>query len=297
VIQTYHKSVLTKEVVKGLAIKPNGLYIDATFGGGGHTSAILEAEPTAKVIALDWDKTAIETNGPPLKEKFGDRLTLIWGNFARLHFILKEEKISKIDGILADFGTSQHQIHHKEGFSFQTDTPLDMRMAPRYQKTTAAQMLNNFDEKKLAQIFFELGEEPKARAIARAIALQRKQEKFRTTKQLTDLIQSVAPRKKNQKTNPATKIFQALRIYVNSELANIEVFLKTAIKALSTEGRIVCISFHSLEDRIVKTIYKEHPNELEILTKKPTTATPEELTANPSARSAKLRVASKKSLP
>lgn len=294
-MKTYHKSVLTKEVIQGLALKLNGLYIDATFGGGGHTGAILEAEPTARVLAIDWDKTAIETNGPPLQEKFGNRLTLVWGNFSRLHFILKEENITQVDGILADFGTSQHQIQHKEGFSFQIDTPLDMRMAPRYQKITAAHILNTYDEKKLAALFFELGEEPKSRAIARAIVAHRKQGKMKTTKQLANIIEAVAPRKKSQKIHPGTKVFQALRIYVNKELENIEIFVKTAITALAPNGRIACISFHSLEDRIVKTVYKENQDLLEIITKKPITVSPEEIAENPSARSAKLRIALKRS--
>jgi len=293
-MNAYHKSVLTKEAIEGLAIKPNGLYVDVTFGGGGHTNAILEDEPTTTVIAIDWDKTAIETNGPPLQAKFGDRLKLIWGNFVRLHFILKKEEISSVNGILADFGTSQYQIQHKKGFSFQIDSPLDMRMSPRYQKVTAAHILNTFNEKKLATIFFELGEEYRARTIAKAIIEHRKIKKFKTTKQLATLIESIIPRKKNQKIHPATKVFQALRIYINKELENIETFLKTAIKTLATNGRIACISFHSLEDRIVKTIFKQHQNELELITKKPITPTNEEIKANPSARSAKLRIAQKK---
>lgn len=288
---SYHKSVLTKEVLEGLDLKPNGIYVDVTFGGGGHTRAILQAEPTCKVIALDWDKVAIETNAPALEEEFGDRLKVVWGNFARLHFIIKKElKGALVDGILADFGTSQFQIHHKEGFSFAQDSPLDMRMSPAHQRVTAEHILNTFSEKDLATIFFEFGEEPKSRRIARAIVEQRKEKPFKTTRQLAELIEKIIPK---TRIHPATKVFQALRIYVNRELKNIEIFLKAAINALKPGGRLACISFHSLEDRIVKTIFRENGDKLKIVTKKPIVASLEEVEENPSARSAKLRIAEK----
>jgi len=262
--EIYHKSVLTKEVIEALNIKPGGLYVDATFGGGGHTRAILQAEPTAKVFAIDWDQTAIETNAPAIEKEFGDRFKIAWSNFARLGLALKKEKISSIDGILADFGTSQFQLQHKRGFSFQHETPLDMRMSPAHQRITAAHVINSFDERKLAEIFFELGEERHARSQAQ------------------------------KRTHPATKVFQALRIFINKELENIEIFLKAAVTHLAPGGRIVCISFHSLEDRIVKHFFKENKEHLEILTKKPIVPSQEEVDKNPSARSAKLRVGAKK---
>ena len=289
----YHISVLTKEVIEGLDIKPNGVYVDATFGGGGHSRAILEAEPTCKVIAIDWDQVAIKTNAPRLEKEFGDRFKVVWGNFARLHFILKKEKIKHVDGILADFGTSQHQIQHKEGFSFAQDSPLDMRMSPAHQQVTAAHVINNFSDNDIARILFEYGEEPKSRIIAKKIVETRRLHPIKTTRQLAELVDEAVRYKKPSKTHPATRTFQALRIYVNRELENIETFLKAAIAALAPDGRLACISFHSLEDRIVKTIFREKQDVLEIITRKPITASDDEIAQNPSSRSAKLRIAKK----
>lgn len=290
---TYHKSVLVNEVIEGLKIKPNGIYVDVTFGGGGHTRAILNAEPTCRVIALDWDQTAIEKNAPEVEQEFGSRVKVIWGSFTKLYHIMKKEKIDRVDGILADFGTSQHQIFYKQGFSFAQDTALDMRMSPAYQQLTAAQILNSFSEKEIATIFFEFGEEPKSRDIARAIVERRKVRPFTSTIELADLVAQVVRYKKPSVVHPATRVFQALRIYVNKELENIEIFLEAAINLLAPGGRLACISFHSLEDRIVKTIFRNHLDKLDIITKKPITATQEELDLNPSSRSAKLRVAEK----
>jgi len=294
----YHKSVLINEVLQYLDPKPNKIYIDATFGGGGHSTAILEKEPSCKVIALDWDKNAISKNYPKLQEKFGDRIKVLWGNFASIKKLLENEKINSIDGILADFGTSQHQIEHSAGFSFQKDTPLDMRMSQAHHYFKASDIVNRFREKELADIIFKYGEERHARRIANAIVEQRKILKFATTSQLANLIESVVPRPKpymkKHSIHPATKTFQALRIFVNKELENIEIFLKDSLDILNTESNIVCISFHSLEDRIVKTFFRAHKENLEILTKKPITATDEELAKNPSSRSAKLRAAKKK---
>lgn len=289
----YHKSVLTKEVLEYLNIKKNGVYLDATFGGGGHTGAILEQEPTCKVIALDWDKNAIEINGPKLKEIYQDRLKLIWGNFAIIYKIFKENKLEKFDGILADFGTSQYQIKNTPGFSFSADTPLDMRMNNSYSQLRASDVLNNFDQRKLEKIFFELGEERYSRQIARAIIEYRKKESFKTTRQLAELIESITPRDfdRKYKIHPATRVFQALRIFVNKELENIEIFLKASLGLLKPEARLVFISFHSLEDRIVKNFFKENKDKLEILTTKPIIAGEEELRVNLSSRSAKLRAA------
>lgn len=293
-MNTYHKTVMPNEALDGLNLKPGGVYVDATFGGGGHTRAILNKEPNCKVIALDWDKVAIEKNAPSLEAEFGDRIKIIWGNFAKLYNILKKEKISHVDGILADFGTSQHQILHKEGFSFNQDSPLDMRMSPSHQQITAEQILNTYTDKALAKIFFELGEEPKSRQIARAIIEKRREAPFQTTRQLAKLVEETVKYKKPSKTHPATRVFQALRIYINKELENIEIFLKTAIAMLNQDGRLVCISFHSLEDRIVKTIFREKQDVLEILTKKPIAPSQEEIDQNPSSRSAKMRIARKK---
>ncbi len=295
-ISTFHKSVLVQEVLEYLQPKPGGLYLDATFGGGGHTRAILQAEPTCKVVAIDWDQKAIEANAPALELEFGTRFKVLWSNFSLLYKLLKKEKISEVDGILADFGTSQFQIHHKAGFSFQSDTPLDMRMSPGHQRQTAADIVNLSSEKELVHILFTFGEEPQAKKIVRAIIAARDIRPITTTRRLVEIIESVIPAvafKHLRGISPATKTFQALRIVVNHELENIEGFLKVGTSFLKPGGRFVCISFHSLEDRIVKNFFRDNVDQYEILTKKPITATPEELSINPSSRSAKLRTAKK----
>ncbi|GMU18908.1 MAG: ribosomal RNA small subunit methyltransferase H [Candidatus Babeliales bacterium] len=290
-----HKPVLMNEVLEYLDIKPKGTYLDVTFGAGGHTRAILEQNKTCRVIAMDWDATALETFGQPLKEEFGDRIELIWGNFSLLYKLLKKYDINQLDGILADFGTSQVQIAGTPGLSVFRDTPLDMRLSPAHQQVTAADILNKANEQKLEQIFFQLGEESKGRQIARAIVRARSSIRFVTTGQLVDVIETVIPNKGKRSIHPATKVFQALRIYVNHELDNIQAFLPAALKALAPEGRLLCISFHSLEDRLVKQYFQEQERLgiIEIVTKRAITACDEELAQNPSARSAKLRVAQK----
>ena len=290
--EIYHKSVLVNEVLQYLNPQPNKVYVDATFGGGGHTRAILEAEPNCKVIAIDWDKIAIEKNGPELEEEFKGHIKLLWGNFAQIVFLLKKEGITKVDGILADFGTSQFQIAQRAGFSFSRSTPLDMRMSPGHQKTTAEDIINYATEAELIKIFIDFGEEHYARKIAKAICVERKKKKFTDTLQLAEFIKKIIF-SKNKKIHPATKVFQALRIAVNKELDQIRGLLHHSIQILNTEGRIVCISFHSLEDRIVKQFFKEHENEMKILTPKIVTASEEEIKLNPSSRSAKLRAAEK----
>lgn len=292
-IKPYHTPVLVDEVLEYLAPKPQGLYVDATFGGGGHTRALLEHEPTAHVIAMDWDLNALEQNGEPLKEEFPDRLTLLWGNFAVIDKKLKKIGIEKVDGILADFGTSQYQIFERPGFSFSKDTALDMRMSPGHQKTTAAMVVNKATEQELTNIFLQLGEEPKARIIARLIVQERKKKPIKTTSALSLIIQRVYGPKRGKKIHPATKVFQALRIYVNHELDNIYAFLPATLRVLKPEGRLVCISFHSLEDRLVKHFFKEQSSQpdsrVEVLTKKAVVPSQEEIARNPASRSAKLR--------
>lgn len=293
----YHKPVLVKEVLQWLDPKPNKVYVDATFGGGGHTRAILLKEPNCSVIAIDWDQNALEKNGPKLQEEFPGRLNFIWGNFSYLSKLLKKNGYSSVDGILADFGTSQFQIFELPGFSFSRDTFLDMRMSPSHQKITAAEVINKSSEEKLADIFFQLGEERFARRIARAIVENRKKRPITTTGQLADIIEHVVPRNPKIKIHPATRVFQALRIYVNNELDNIKSFLASSLSVLNPDGNLVCISFHSLEDRIVKQYFKDHECDhfqkkcLKILTPKAIEATQEEIEENPSSRSAKLRAA------
>lgn len=291
---TVHKPVLVAEVLEYLNPKPKKIYLDVTFGAGGHTRAILEKEPQSKVIALDWDAVSLETFGGPLKEEFGDRLRLVWGNFALLYTLVKKEKIPQVDGILADFGTSQMQIFDRPGFSFSRDSVLDMRMSPAHQQVTAAHVLNTSCETKLYEIFAQLGEERYARQIAKAIVQQRRREPFQTTGQLSEVVKAIVPAY-SRKTNPATKVFQALRLYVNRELANISAFLPAAFAQLKKEGRLVCISFHSLEDRLVKDYFNEQEGmgAIQVLTPKVIIAGDEEIKNNPSARSAKLRAAKK----
>lgn len=288
----YHKAVLVDEMLAYMAPQPHKLYVDATFGGGTHTRALLEAEPTCKVIALDWDRTPIEKHATALKEEFGNRLTLIWGNFAHLKYLLKKEGVTQVDGILADFGTSQYQIHNKPGFSFATDTLLDMRMSPAHQEITASLILNTASEKELATIFKEYGEEHAARAIARAVVAKRASQKLKTTKDLIDIITQIKPAYKT-KIHPATKVFQALRMVVNKEIENISALLSQTLELLAPQGRIVCISFHSGEDRMVKNFFRENAQSLALLTPKIVTGKNNEISANPSARSAKLRACRK----
>ncbi len=289
---TYHKSVLVQEVIHYLAIKPGGVYLDVTFGGGGHTRAILEHEPSCSVIALDWDAVALEKNGYPLQEEFLGRLTLLWGNFSQADKKLKKEGLGPVDGIIADFGTSQYQLFEREGFSFSRDTPLDMRMSTAHQKVTAAEIINKASEKKLYEIFRDLGQDSHAKMIAKAIVHERQKSEIKTTRQLAIIIERLIGRKK--KTHPATQVFQALRMHVNKELENLQSFLIAGLRILKPGGRMVCISFHSLEDRTVKQFFKTHTQEeplVEIITPNIITATEQEIKENPSSRSAKLRVA------
>lgn len=295
--KTYHKPVLIKEVLQYINPEPNKTYLDVTFGGGGHTSAILDKEPTCKVIAFDWDQKAIKKNYPRLKEKYGDRLKVIWANFAHIKRVFEKEKIKKVHGILADFGTSQFQIQNTPGLSFAKDTLLDMRMSQAHYYFKASDIINRYKEKELANIIFKYGEERHSRKIAKAIVEQRKKAKIKTTAQLAELIESLLPKYiygKKRRTHPATKTFQALRIYVNKELENIETFLSDSLEFLSKDANLVCISFHSLEDRIVKFFFRENKDKLEILTKKPITPSEEEIKINLSSRSSKLRAAKKK---
>ena len=289
----YHKPVLVEEVLTYLALGPGKVYLDVTFGTGGHTKAILEREPKCHVIAMDWDLVALDTYGAPLQEQYEDRLRLVWGNFALLYKLLKKEHIGPLDGILADFGTSQIHLMERPGFSMFRDTPLDMRMSPPHQQVTAAHVINRSSEEKLREIFWQLGEEANAREIAHRILQERQKKQITTTGQLAKIIEQVVPKKKHQKIHPATKVFQALRLYVNKELDNILAFLPAALNALNPKGRLVCISFHSLEDRMVKQFFNDEAlkGTVRVLTPKVVVATREEVKQNPSSRSAKLRAA------
>jgi 16S rRNA (cytosine1402-N4)-methyltransferase len=292
--ETYHKPVLVNEVLAALDPKPGKVFLDVTFGGGGHTRALLMSDPSCRVIALDWDSKAIDMNAPALEEEFGDRFTIYLGNFSNLYKIVKKEHIGPFDGILADFGTSQYQIHQRPGFSFSKDSPLDMRMSPSHKLVTAADILANNTEEEIANIFWLYGEERASRLIAKTIVAERVKKPIRTTKDLVTIIERLFPVhafKATRGIHPATKIFQALRIAVNDELSNIHSFLAVSLQILKPGGRLACISFHSLEDRIVKQFYLQHTDKLEIISKKPITAQDDEIYQNASSRSAKLRVA------
>lgn len=292
----YHKTVMIDEVLSYLNPQPYKRYCDVTFGSGGHTRAILDKEPHCYMIALDWDVKSIETYAPALEEQYEERLRLLWGNFAHLYRILKKAKIDKVDGILADFGTSQMHIKERAGFSFAIDTDLDMRMSPAYQRITAAYVVNKSSEEKLCELFWQLGEEPHAKKIARAIVESRQDKRICTTRDLALIVEKAVPRQlraASSRIHPATKVFQALRMYVNHELNNINGFLSGALQVLNPGGLLLCISFHSLEDRMVKEFFKEKAaaGKLEIITKRVVVPTQEEIAKNPSSRSAKLRVA------
>lgn len=294
--QTEHITVLKNETVDALTLKPNGVYLDATLGGGGHTRELLSRDKTITVIAFDWDQDALEKTAEAIQRDYGDRFIPLWGNFAHCYRLLTKANIKKIDGVLADFGTSQNQIHERDGFSFQKRTLLDMRMSKSHHYFTAEYVINKFTEKHLSEIFFDYGQERHARKIARAIVEARTTKPLKYTDELADLITRVTPApatRSRRRIHPATRVFQALRIFINKELENIETFLKNIISFITPGGKIACISFHSLEDRIVKTSFKQN-EQLEVITRKPIVPSDEESERNRSSRSAKLRVAEKK---
>lgn len=300
----FHSPVLTKEILNYLDFKKGGVFIDCTLGGGGHSKAILEnIYPYGLLIGIDQDIEAIEIAKEELKI-YIDKVKLVKGNFKNLEGILSDLKIETVSGIIFDLGVSFHQLKEKErGFSFKEDSRLDMRM-DLTQKFNADILINSYSEKDLAEIFEKYGEERFSKRIARLIVIERKKKAITTTKQLADLIIRSLPRTKKRHTwriHPATRVFQAIRIEVNQELKSLKKGLNQAIRVLEDKGRICVISYHSLEDRIVKHLFKEVEREgkeqrdygLKIITKKPIRPSSEEVRDNPKARSAKLRVAEK----
>jgi 16S rRNA (cytosine1402-N4)-methyltransferase len=277
-----HIPVLSQELVSGLAIHPKGFYLDVTVGGGGHSQLILEAFPDVRLTALDQDAQAIAAAQLKLAD-YSDRVTFWQGNFANF-----DPNVLEFDGILADLGVSSAQLDLAErGFSFRHEAALDMRM-DQGQSLTAADIINTWQEAKLANIFFTYGEERLSRRIAQRIVEQRP---FQTTTELATAIAYCVPKAyRYGRIHPATRVFQALRIAVNQELTVLETFLQKAPNWLKPGGKIGIISFHSLEDRIVKHSFRDSPL-LQVLTKKPILPQPEELNLNPRARSAKLRFA------
>ena len=276
-----HLPVLSRELIEGLAIRPGGHYLDATVGGGGHSRSILEAAAEVRVTAIDRDEQAQDAAKTHLAE-YGEIVQFWHGNFAEY------QPSCYFDGIIADLGVSSVHLDLSErGFSFRNAAPLDMRM-DRRQSLTAAEIVNHWDETKLADIFYNYGEERLSRRIARRIVGQRP---FQTTTELAEAIAHSVPRQyRYGRIHPATRTFQALRIAVNQELTSLETFLSKAPTWLSSGGRIGIISFHSLEDRLVKHSFRESEI-LRVLTKKPITPQEDELASNPRSRSAKLRIA------
>jgi 16S rRNA (cytosine1402-N4)-methyltransferase len=280
----HHVPVLPQEALEGLNIQPGRLYLDATVGGGGHSRLILQADPSVKLVAVDQDERAIAAARSNLSE-FTDRVTFWHGNFSNF-----DSQGKSFDGILADLGVSSAQVDIPErGFSFRHEAPLDMRM-DQGQDLTAADIVNHWDETDLANLIYTYGEERLSRRIARKILEQRP---FQTTTELAEAIFCCVPRKyRYGRIHPATRTFQALRIAVNHELEVLDTLLQKAPDWLVPGGRLAIISFHSLEDRMVKHALKQSPY-LKVITKKPIMAGEDELERNPRSRSAKLRVAEK----
>ncbi|TSC53989.1 MAG: Ribosomal RNA small subunit methyltransferase H [Microgenomates group bacterium LiPW_16] len=293
----FHIPALSSKVREGLAVSEGKKYIDATVGGGGHTLEILKRG--GNVLGIDCDPEAIECVNRKWKienRKWKGELTLVRENFAHLKEIAEGHGFKRVAGILFDLGVSSHQLETKDrGFSFNTDAPLDMRMDPNL-AVTAADLINGLNEGELYELFKKYSEEYHSWAIARAIVRARAIKPIRTCNQLAEIIiRAKGKRSRFDRTHPATKVFQALRIAVNDELNNLRKVLPQAIDLLEKGGRLVVLSFHSLEDRIVKNFLKDEVEKgvLRILTKKPIRPQEEEIRANPRSRSAKLRIAEK----
>lgn len=286
-----HTSVLLHECMYHLAPKSGGVYVDGTLGLGGHTAAILSlSAPGGKVVAFEWDESALRRAEERLKESRG-RVTVVRRNFAEIAEGLAEAGVAQIDGLLIDIGLSSLQLDMGErGFSFQRDEFLDMRMDSR-RSITAESLLASCTEQELADIFFYYGEERQARPIAAAIVRSREKERVRTTGQLVSIVAHAIPKRFHpKKIHVATKVFQALRIAVNTELENLARILDDGVQFLKPGAAFCVISFHSLEDRLVKRKFKNNKM-LDVVTAKPVVASPEEVAANPRSRSARLRVA------
>ena len=304
-----HIPVLGREVLTSLQPREGGTYVDATFGAGGYSRAILET-PQTRVIGIDRDRTAI-AGGFELVEQSNGRLTLIEDRFSNLAEVCSAQGVTSVDGVVMDIGVSSMQLDEAgRGFSFRSQGPLDMRMGQN--GPTAADVIATASEADLANIIYIFGEERHSRAIARAIVAARQQEPITSTRALADLVSKIV-RGKPGDIHPATRTFQGLRIFVNGELDELHLALAAAEQVLKPGGRLVVVSFHSLEDRIVKNFFNERakasggsrhqpetalaPPSFTVLTKRPVTAQEDEVSANPRARSAKLRAAERTDAP
>ncbi len=305
-----HRSVLLDECIEGLNIKPDGIYLDGTLGRAGHSREIVKRLTTGRLICVDRDDAALEAAKTRLAD-WMDRVTLVHSNFDKVSDILDELGLKGIDGMLFDLGVSSPQLDDgSRGFSYMADAPLDMRM-DRSEGLTAADVVNGYDQNELRRILLQYGEERYAPLIAAAIVRRRSEKPIETTLELVDIIKSAMPGKAlREKQHPAKRSFQAIRIAVNDELASVERMIRGAVPKLNKGGRLAVITFHSLEDRIVKTGMAEFAKgctcppdfpvcvcgktpDIKLVSRKPILPTDQEVEENPRARSAKLRVAEK----
>ena len=305
-----HVSVLLEECLEGLDIKPDGIYVDGTLGGAGHSSRIAQRLATGRLIGIDRDPVALKAAGERLKP-YKDRVTLVHSNFCEIAQVLEELGVSGVDGILLDLGVSSPQLDDgQRGFSYMTDAPLDMRMNPE-DTLDAKVVVNTWSQEELKRILYTYGEERYAPQIAAAICRRREERPIETTLELVDIIRSaMPPAALREKQHPAKRSFQAIRIAVNDELGSVEKVMADAIPLLNSGGRLAVITFHSLEDRIVKTAMTAaskgctcppsfpvcvcgNKPKVKLVSRKPIVASDEELEINPRSRSAKLRVCEK----
>ena len=306
----HHISVLLEECLEGLAIKPEGVYVDGTLGGAGHSSQIAKRLTTGRLIGIDRDPIALQAAGKRL-EPYQDRVTLVHSNFCEMAQAVKDLGLPGVDGILLDLGVSSPQLDDSaRGFSYMADAPLDMRMNNE-DLISADTVVNTWSQEELKRILFDYGEERYAPRIAAAICRRREEAPIKTTLELVDIIRSAMPAQAlREKQHPAKRSFQAIRIAVNDELGSVEKAMKEAIPLLNPGGRLAVITFHSLEDRIVKNAMAEAAKGctcppsfpvcvcgkkplVKLITRKPIVASDEELEVNPRSRSAKLRVCEK----
>lgn len=303
-----HVSVLLNEIIDGLNINPDGIYVDGTLGGGGHAYEVCKRlSDKGRLIGIDQDGEALEAAREHLKE-FEDKITLVRSNYCEIDTILKDLDIDKVDGIVLDLGVSSYQLDNLErGFSYKSDAPLDMRMDQRQVKT-AADVVNTYSENELFRIIRDYGEDKFAKNIAKHIVMERQKKPFETTAQLSEVIKHSIPMKfQNKGGHPAKKTFQAIRIEVNKELTVLRDSIDKMIELLNENGRICIITFHSLEDRIVKTKFRENENPCtcppdfpvcvcgkvskgKVITRKPIVPGDKEITENKRAKSSKLRI-------
>ncbi len=305
-----HIPVLLNESIEGLNIDENATYVDCTVGAGGHSKEILKRLTKGKLIAIDQDIEALDAAKANLAQWAG-QVDFVHSNFNRLDEILREKNIDKVQGILMDIGVSSYQLDRDDrGFSYHAEAVLDMRMDAEAEIPTAADIINTYDQEALSRIFYEYGEERWSKRIAEFIVKERAETKIRTTGDLVEIIKKAVPKKARMDKHPARKVFQALRIEVNGELQALKTGLRQAVNNLSAGGRLCVIDFHSLEDRIVKELFKEmasdcicppglpvcicnHKKEVNLVNRKPIVPGEKEIRENPRARSAKLRIVEK----